>query len=186
MIHTDETIIEAVQRGDREQFGVLMERYEDKLVRYGRRFLNTKEDLSDAVQDVFIKAYENIQDFDASRRFSPWIYRIAHNTFVNKIRSRRDIPLFSLDLDTLVSHPVYVDPRQEERDREEVRAIFDEGMAKLSPAQREIIMLYYLEELSYQEIADVLRIPIGTVGVRLKRAKEALKAIYETDGIRYE
>lgn len=183
---TDEAIVQAVQQGDKEQFGLLMERYESKLLRYGRRFLNTKEDLSDAVQDVFIKTYENIQDFDLTLRFSPWIYRIAHNTFVNKLRSKKDVSLFSLDIDTLVGHPVHVDPAEKVREQKEIKAMFDTGMGALNASQREIIVLFYLEDFSYQEIADVLRIPIGTVGVRLKRAKDALKEYYQSTGMTYE
>ena len=66
-----------------------MDRYQAKLLRYGRRFLAQDDHIVDVVQDVFIKTYENIQSFDATRKFSPWIYRIAHNAFVNEIRQKK-------------------------------------------------------------------------------------------------
>ncbi len=85
---SDEELARAVQKGDKERFGVLMERYEKKLFRYGRRFLSQKENVEDAVQEVFIKTYQAIQSFDPEQRFSPWIYRIAHNMFVNALKNR--------------------------------------------------------------------------------------------------
>ncbi|HVY35903.1 MAG TPA: RNA polymerase sigma factor [Candidatus Paceibacterota bacterium] len=172
---TDETIARAVQKGDTEQFGVLMERYEEKLLRYGKRFLKDPDKITDAVQDVFIKCYQNIQSFDTDQRFSPWIYRIAHNTFINIIRENKKSPFHLFDFDTLVSHPTYSDPAVGEKEFETMRALLEKNMGELSPQYQEILILYYLEELPYKDIADVLRIPVSTVGVRLHRAKEQLK-----------
>ena len=83
---TDEQIAQAVQKGDSSAFGLLVERYEPKLLRYAKKFLFDYEDGKDIVQEVFIKAYSNIQSFDSGRSFSSWIYRIAHNEFINAIR----------------------------------------------------------------------------------------------------
>jgi len=83
---TDEAIALRVQGGDGEVFGELIERYQAKLSRYARKFLLDPDDAADIVQDIFIKSYQNIQSFDATRRFSPWIYRIAHNEFVNALK----------------------------------------------------------------------------------------------------
>ena len=91
---TDEAIATRVQKGDSEAFGQLVERYEEKLMRYARKFLRDPDDAKDIVQEVFIKSYQNIQSFDATRRFSPWIYRIAHNEFVNAIKKRSRGPVF--------------------------------------------------------------------------------------------
>ena len=136
-------------------------------------------DIADAVQDVFIKAYENIQSFDATRRFSPWIYRIAHNTFVNELRRKSREPLLYIDLDTILAHPSYeFDPAAEE-ERTEMKALMDKGLNALSPAYKEVIILYYVEDQSYQEISEILEVPLGTVGVRLRRAREALKKYVE-------
>ena len=156
-----------------------MDRYQAKLMRYGRRFLAQDADIADAVQDVFIKAYENIQSFDATRRFSPWIYRIAHNTFVNELRRKSREPLLYIDLDTILAHPSYeFDPAAEE-ERTEMKALMDKGLSALSPAYKEVIILYYVEDQSYQEISEILEVPLGTVGVRLRRAREALKKYVE-------
>ncbi len=172
---TDEELASLVQGNNSEAFGVLMDRYQGKLMRYGRKFLSRDEHIDDAVQDIFIKAYRNIRSFDPGRKFSPWIYRIAHNTFVNALRDRARDPVTYFDLDALVVHPSYTFDPADDEEKREMRSLVESGLASLSSAYREVVVLYYLEGLGYQEIADVLRIPLGTVGVRLRRAKEALK-----------
>ncbi len=103
---TDEEIAVLVQRGDTEPFGELVTRYEQKMLRYARKFLLGKEDAEDRVQNVFLKAYENIRSFDATRRFSPWLYRIAHNEFINAIKKKGKEPLPFFDPDILFPHPI--------------------------------------------------------------------------------
>ena len=172
---TDEQAALLVQKGDKEKFGLLMDRYKARLFRYGRKFLANEDNIDDVVQDVFIKAYQNIRSFDVSQKFSPWIYRIAHTTYINAIKNISRVPIYTFDFDTIVSHPVYEDPLIKETEEVEMKKMVERGLEKVSPNYREIVILYYIEELSYKEIADILRIPIGTVGIRLKRAKEALK-----------
>jgi RNA polymerase sigma-70 factor (ECF subfamily) len=183
---TDEQLAISVQNGDREAFGALVERYEAKLLRYGKKFLSTHEDIQDMVQDIFISAYKNIKSFDPKQKFSPWIYRIAHNAFVNGLRSKIRNPLLLFDLDTLVSHPIYEDPAEKERELADMKKMIDIGLEKIPDKYREALILYYLEELSYQEIADVLHIPISTVGVRIRRGKEALRKAYEKLNLHYD
>ena len=172
---TDEELALLVQGNNQEAFGVLMDRYQDKLLRYGRRFLTQDESIVDVVQEVFIKAYQHIQSFDASRRFSPWMYRIAHNAFINEIRRKKRDPLLYIDLDAVIDHPSYeFDPLADE-ERVEMQALMEKGLNALTPAYKEIIILYYIEGQGYEEISDILQIPIGTVGVRLRRARVKLK-----------
>ena len=176
---TDEELAALVQGNNQEAFGVLMDRYQAKLLRYGRRFLAQDEYIVDIVQDVFIKTYQNIQSFDATRKFSPWIYRIAHNAFANELRRKSRDKVVYVDLDMLVAHPSYeFDPGADE-ERAQMQTLIDTGLDALSPSYKEIIVLYYIEDLSYQEISDILQVPIGTVGVRLRRAREALKKYVE-------
>jgi RNA polymerase sigma-70 factor (ECF subfamily) len=181
----DEELASLVQQGDEKAFAVLLGRYQNKLLRYGRKFLSSREDIEDIVQDVFIRTYQNIKSFDATRKFSPWIYRIAHNTFVNALRDKERDPIILLDLDALMAHPSHEDPR-EAHDRERLRIAIEKGLELLTPAYKEILILYYLEDLSYQEIADVLHLPVGTVGVRLRRAREMLKKYLSSMGNGFE
>lgn len=172
---TDEELALLVQGNNDTAFGVLMNRYQPKMLRYGKRFLADESLIEDAVQEVFIKTYQNIQGFDGDRPFSPWIYRIAHNTFVNALRQKSRNPIIAVDLDALIAHPSYERDPESEEEVAEIKKRIDEGLANLSSKYREVLILYYVENLSYQEIADILRVPLGTVGIRMKRARESLK-----------
>lgn len=174
---SDEKLAELVQKGDTEKFGLLMERYQSKLFRYGRKFLSDNDNIEDVVQDVFIKTYQNINSFDVSQKFSPWIYRIAHNTYINAIKKSLIGPMYIFDFDTLISHTIVEDPIVREKEQKEMKDIVDKGLSLIEPKYREILILYFIEELSYKEISDILHIPIGTVGVRIMRAKEILKEV---------
>lgn len=177
---SDEDIAIQVQQGNSEAFGILMKRYTDKLVRYGKKFLSNSDNIDDIVQDVFIKTYEYIQSFDPKLKFSSWIYRIAHNAFVNGLKRQQRSPLLmpDFDLDVFISHYSYVDPKIEERDYAELITMIEKGLDALQPKYKEVIILHYLENMSYRDIGDILQIPIGTVGIRVMRAKEQLKKIY--------
>lgn len=172
---TDEDIARAVQAGESERFGELIERYQDRLMRYARKFLLDPDDAEDVVQDVFVKTYQNINGFDPSRRFSPWIYRIAHNEFVNELKrrqSRRIVPVF--DFDTVFPHLTAEETSDRAALDAEVRAALEKHLDAVDPKYREPLVLYYLEEMSYKEIADIMQIPVSTVGVRLARARKVL------------
>ncbi len=177
---SDEEVAKRVQQGDLQSFGALVTRYEEKMTRYARRFLADGDEIKDIVQDIFVKAYMNIKSFDATRRFSPWIYRIAHNEFVNALRKKKGketIPLF--DFDTLFPHLVAHEDTEATAERTELKHLLEEGLTKLDPKYREPLVLYYFEDLGYKEIADILKIPTSTVGVRLQRGKAMLRKTVE-------
>jgi len=176
---TDEAIAREVQQGATHAFGLLVERYEAKMRRYAHRFHHHTEDIEDLVQNVFLKAYTNIQGFDPERRFSPWIYRIAHNEFVNALKKRQRDIVFPFDLDLLFPHPSAPETADGDLNRDSMRAMLDQCLEQLSLKYREVLVLYYFEEMDYKEIADVLRIPMSTVGVRLQRGRLQLKHLIE-------
>ncbi len=178
MHQTDEAIAAAVQQGDTHAFKTLLERYEAKISRYGRRFLSNAEDIADLVQGIFIKAYVNIKSFDSERRFSPWIYRIAHNEFVNALKKTKREPFFILEADTIFPTLPAKERSDDDILSDELKQNMERTLNSIGAKYREVLILYFYEELSYQDIADVLHIPISTVGVRLKRAKEELKKKY--------
>lgn len=175
MVERDEQLAHKVQQGDTEVFGELVARYQDKLLRYGRKFLSDRDDIEDLVQGVFIKAYEGINGFDVRRPFSPWVYRIAHNEFVNALGSSHRAAELLVDWDTFLPQPVA--PERADRDAVDRELMEHMGrcLGKLDPKYREPLILFYEQSLSYEEIADVLHIPVATVGVRLHRARDALR-----------
>ncbi|HOK17613.1 MAG TPA: RNA polymerase sigma factor [Candidatus Paceibacterota bacterium] len=172
---TDEEIVSMIQLGKIELFDILFERYEEKISRYAKKFLLDYDDIEDLVQQVFIKAYINIKSFDASRKFSSWIYRIAHNEFINAIRKKEKEPLPFFDLDALFPSTVSKNDIDKKIQEKELHSLLEKHLNKLNPKYREPLILYYFECLSYKEIADVLHIPTSTVGVRIKRGIESIK-----------
>ena len=144
---SDEDIARTVQKGDREAFGLLVLRYQPKLARYARKFLFRGDDVTDLIQDVFVKAYTNIQGFDPKRRFSPWIYRIAHNTFVNAVRdSAKDRANFSLfDVDVLFPAPRCrrEGGRSREADGNEAAARCFARLARTEVPRSALVLYYY-------------------------------------------
>ncbi len=174
---SDEIIVEEVKRGASEAYGELIERYEHRLKRYGKKFLSRKEDIEDLVQDIFVKAYEHLNAFDSKLRFSPWIYRIAHNTFINELKRQSR---YGNVFDAEVILPLV--PAQEKTDtpilEQEITEELEHLLTFLEPKYREVIVLYYYENLQYQEISDVLKISVSAVGVRMTRAREKLRSLY--------
>jgi len=176
---TDEDIALCVQKGDREAFGMLIERYETKILRYARKFLSHYEDREDTVQEVFIKAYTNIQSFQTSQKFSSWLYRIAHNTFINFIKKKGREHIHFFDSDIVFQLSLSDDSFREGLQNDSDFSLIEKYIDTLDPKYREPIVLFYFEEKNYKEIADILHIPLSTVGVRLKRARLMLKNRYE-------
>ena len=182
---TDEEIVEVVINSDRERYSELVARYEGKLHRYARYILGNEADAKDIVQETFIKAFVNLKSFNTAKKFSSWIYRIAHNEAINRLKKNKKMVL-SLDLDFFdsllsgVSSSVGGDPNDplEEYEKDELKREVGNGLSKLSLKYREVITLYYLQDKSYEEISDILRVPLGTVGTRMNRGKKLLKELY--------
>lgn len=176
---TDEELAARSQKGNANAFRILVERYEPKMARYAKRFLFAPDEAKDLLQEIFIKVYVNIRSFDIDRRFSPWIYRIAHNEFVNALKKRKkekgNVSLFFVDV--LFPHPIAKETADDASTHREIAEVLEASLDKLGSKYREALVLYYLEDMDYKEIAEVLRIPISTVGVRLQRGKTMLKKL---------
>ncbi|MCX6789340.1 MAG: RNA polymerase sigma factor [Candidatus Gribaldobacteria bacterium] len=179
---TDEQITQLVQKGDNQAFGFLVEKYEASIKRYARKFTQDPETINDITQTVFLKAFSHINSFNAKLKFSSWLYRIAHNELVNFLKKKKELPLF--DFDTFWPHSA---PGKKELENETekimMRETFEKCLAKIPAKYKEVINFYYLEDLSYEEIANILRIPISTIGVRLKRGKTILRKLCHTTKI---
>lgn len=176
---SDEAIVEKVQAGDIEQYGVLIDRYDAKLKRYATKFLIFDDLRIDLIMDIFAKAYINIHSFDTKLRFSPWLYRIAHNEFVNEIKRRKAYQAHSFDLDVMLPFITAAEQTDAFALETELREDVDTHLHQLPLKYREPLILHYLEHMSYKEISDVLQIPVTTVGVRINRGKQKLQAEYK-------
>lgn len=176
---SDQDVVRLVQQGEADAFGRLIERYGDRIKRYVSRFFSSKDDVDDIVQETFIKAYRNIKQFNPQRPWSPWLYRIAHNQLVNALKKKKKDPLFFFDLDVYLPRLFSVRDTEAEISRRETKRLVEDSLAQLDFKYREVLILYYLEGLSYQEIAEVMRVPVSTVGIRLKRARHLARQIYQ-------
>lgn len=181
VIRSDNDIVQSVKQGNADAFGELMSRYEEKLTRYLRRFLQNEDVITDVLQDVLIKVYVNIQSFDEAYTFSSWIYRIAHNEAVNAIKKKKSTPFSWFEPETLIPYFAYESDTEDKIDKETLKRDLEQVLAKLSPTHREILILSFFEELSYKEIALVLKIPIVSVGVRINRAKHKMREIIQEE-----
>jgi RNA polymerase sigma-70 factor, ECF subfamily len=179
---TDEEIAIWVQSGSDESFEILMRRYEERLTRFGRKFLSVDEDIEDMVQEVFIKAFVGIQSFDHRQKFSSWIYRIAHNQYVDALKKKGRERVSYFDLDVFFPHAIAPETTGDETEREELKKILDRFLNKLKSKYREPLILFYFEEMGYKEISDILQIPVATVGMRLQRGKTMMKKIFQESG----
>src|SRR3989344_2118367 len=136
---TDEEIALSVQSGKVELFSILVKRYEEKIQRYARKVLASNDDIQDVVQDIFIKTYVNIQSFDVKRRFSPWIYRIAHNEIVNLFKRnklRNFLPLLEPDV-LFPNSSKGFDEINKGAESQEMKRIIDVGLQDLENKYRE-------------------------------------------------
>ena len=178
---TDEEIALLVQKGNKEHFELIITRYTDKLNRYLSKFLSNIEDKQDLLQDVFVKCFVNINNFDTDQKFSPWIYRIAHNGAVNLLKKNSNRP-FSFDIfDEALSfaHPKAKEDSESDSEKLLIKKYLDSVLEDIDTKYKEIVVLYFYEDMSYKDISDVLKIPVSLVGVRLQRGKKEIKKILE-------
>ena len=180
---TDEQLVALIRQGDKELFGALIDRYEAKLTRYIKRFIQNEDDVTDILQNVFVKVFINLQSFDTDRLFNSWIYRIAHNETVTYLKKKGNEKISFLDFDTMFPHPFAKETADKETLDKELETLLSSSLSLIPLKYKEVLVLYYYEELSYQEIADVLHIPIATVGVRLRRGKEQLERHIKKDEV---
>lgn len=169
---SDEEIVEIVKNKDKEFFAEIIKRYEVKLLRYATYLLNDSQKAQDTVQDSFIKAYINLNSFNKKYKFSSWIYRIVHNEAINFINKNKNEKSLFQDIEIESEENL-----EEEYSKGEIVNMIKTCVNKMPIMYKEPLTLYYLEEKSYLEISDILRIPTATVGVRISRAKALMKKI---------
>ena len=178
----DEEIVLKVVNGDLEAYGEIMNRYEAKLLRYVIYLARDQVSAADIVQETFIKAYQNLKGFSPKYKFSSWIYRIAHNETMNAIKRDKHIN-HNVDIE-FASEASYETNTVHDIDQKILSKGLNACLDGLDNKYREVLMLQYFENMKYTEIADILRIPIATVGVRSARAKAKLKNICQEKEVR--
>jgi len=177
---TDAELVQMALRNHND-FLFLIERYSPKLTRYISRISNaSSEDIQDVLQEVFIKVYKNLNDYDCDLKFSSWIYRIAHNQLMDFYRKKKSGPKILLSNDDydffdiigenfdLISHA------QNDDDKKNVL----ETLEKIDGKYKEVLVLRFFEQKDYKEISDILKKPEGTIATLINRAKKQFKDLY--------
>lgn len=176
----DRVLIERVQRGDKRAFDLLVLKYQHKLVKLVSRYVRDPSEVMDVVQEAFIKAYRALPSFRGESAFYTWIYRIAINTAKNYLvaQGRRppDGDIDSSNVDQIEGETELKDNATPERLllRDEIEKTVTDAIARLPEDLRVAITLREFEGLSYEEIAEAMNCPVGTVRSRIFRAREAI------------
>ena len=166
---------------DAKNFGRIIEKYEAKLLRYVLYFTNLgQESAEDILQETFIKVFKNLNAFDQKLSFSSWIYRIAHNEAINFIKKSSGKEVLSLESsDEEVASLINILKSSEDVvaqvDKKHLAEKVREVLKLMREDYREILVLKFLEDYDYTEISDILKKPMGTIGVLISRAKENFK-----------
>ncbi len=156
-------------------FRYLIEKYEKPLFRYIRRISNfSVEDAEDILQEVFIKVYRNLNDFDMDLKFSSWIYRITRNQVISEYRKKKARPqTYQSEISEEILEKMRGDFDAEKEIEINLNNDFiNKILSQMDLKYREVLILRYFEEMEYREISDVLKKPEGTVGALLNRAKK--------------
>ncbi len=177
-VQDEVSLLRASLDGETEAWGEIVSRYKQAVFGLCLGFLRNRADAEDLTHDTFIRAYENLRRYRLEKRFSTWLFTVASNLCRNRLRYRRYHPVLSPPEEVSGG----IDPATV-IDREDRWARVREELNCLPHAYRAPIVLRYYNDLSYQEIAEVLSLPEGTVKTRLHRGKAMLKQMIEKNGV---
>ena len=178
---TDQQLVSRVQKGDRRAFDLLVIKYQPKILSLIGRFVYDQSECQDVAQEAFIKAYRALPNFRGDSQFYTWLYRIAVNTAKNYLVSRgRKTPTRGIDpedAETLYQDAAFQDSATPERllQRDRLKEVVFTAIADLPEELRIAVSLREMDGMSYEEIAEVMDCPIGTVRSRIFRAREAIE-----------
>src|SRR4029078_13048152 len=177
----DRSLVERILGGDGDRFSELVSRYEKRVINYVYRITHRYEDAHDLAQEIFVKVYLALDRYDPKYQFSTWLFRIAQNSAIDALRKKAivEVPL---------AGPSAEEPEGKEREfadagvspyralkNKQLSAAIDKAVDKLPSDYRELIQLRHFAELSYEEIASMKKLPLGTVKNKLFRARNLLK-----------
>jgi RNA polymerase sigma-70 factor (ECF subfamily) len=176
----DQQLVQRVQKGDKSAFDLLVLKYQHRVLKLVGRFVSDAAEAQDVAQEAFLKAYRALPSFRGDSAFYTWLYRIAINTAKNALVSNRRRPVdFDLDLQDPDQYDRHAKLKEVDTPEgvlltEEIRQVVEKAMEQLPEDLRTAIVLREIEGLSYEEIAEAMDCPVGTVRSRIFRAREAI------------
>lgn len=178
----EQHLLQAFQRGNLDAFSVLVNRYQDRLFTALTRFLDSKEDAQDVLQDSFLSAFANAKSFKGNSRFYTWVYRIAMNHAIDLHRRKKPRQTLSIHREDQSDWLTASNEGEAHQSivQEENCQLIRKALSILSEEHRLVIVMKEIDDMRYEEIAEVLEVPVGTVRSRLHRARAELKNVLET------
>jgi RNA polymerase sigma-70 factor (ECF subfamily) len=176
LIDQDQTLIDGIRKGETRRFAALVDRHKDRSLTLALRLVGNRAEAEELVQDAFLRAYRSLDQFRGDARFSTWFYRILYNLCMTRVTRRKPAPE---PLDGLDERLVDAQPGEagalERLEEAEVHAMLADGIQELPERYRTVVTLFYVQEMSLEEVAEVLSLPAGTVKTHLFRARAQLK-----------
>lgn len=174
-------LIKQVKQGDQLAFGKLIELYQHKVYRICFRLIGNRHEAEDLAQEVFLRAYQKINNHDSNKKFSSWLFRIATNLTMDRLKNK--IPDYYLDAEMAGAEGMMLYTRSPANNKLpdnqviglELQDTVQKAIFRLAPEYRSVIVLKYMENLSLREISEIMQIPIGTVVTRIHRGRETLR-----------
>lgn len=180
--HKEEELIQASQQGSETAFRELMLTYIGAIYNFAKQYGKTEADAEDITQDTFFKAWKHLKRFDAKKSFKPWLYAIARNTALDHIKRKRTSTFSELDsgdselqfADSLEDNSPLPD---QEYEKKEIAREITGALNTLSPDHRAVLIMHYHEDLTFNEIADIMKKPMNTVKSWHRRALAKIKKL---------
>lgn len=179
-------LVKKIRQGDREAFEEIVELYKNKIYQLGYRMLGNRLEAEDITQEAFLRVYSNISRYDHNHKFSTWIFRIATNLCIDRLRKRKMV--YSLDQEVTGAEGLdfysQIPDQKLKNPEDEVITIelqqqVQQAIDRLPVQYKSIMILRYLQDLSLQEISDIVDLPVTTVKTRVHRGREALKKLLQ-------
>ncbi len=175
---TDAEIIESIKKGNKADYSILVDRYKNKSFSMLKRMLKNDFDAEEVLMDCFMKAFNNLSSFKFESKFSTWFYRIVYNTALTKLSTaKRKIELDMTSIDDLY----YLESKlnADVMVKDDLSVLVRKIVNELPPKNAAVITMFYLEEMSTEEISEVLQISVSNVKVILHRSRNLLKEMIE-------
>ena len=174
----DQQLIVRTLNGDMQSFRWLVARHERLVAHIAGRIIQDESELEEICQDIFLKAYDKLDTFRGDAKFSTWIASIAYRMSINHAKKRKVRQVEISEIRNLAGDEVSGQERMENSDR---KAWLEVAISELPEAQRIVITLFHLQEMSYEEVAEITGMPVGTVKNYLFRGRKRLKELLEKD-----
>ena len=178
-VHNDRRVIDEILAGNQRAYAALVDRYKDRALTMATRLVGDRAEAEELVQDAFVRAYRSLERFRRESAFGTWFYRILYNLCMSAITRKRERPRQFTEHEEEALDTVLADQDEpsalERMEEEELQAMITEEVGCLPEKFKSAVLLFYVEGLSYDEMAEVLQLPLGTVKTNLFRGRNLLR-----------